>query len=34
MQRYEVVSKPYWSNCLFEAIKAKLNNNIDVDIKI
>lgn len=31
MQRYEIVSKAYYSNCLIEAIKAKLHNS---DIKI
>ena len=31
MQRYEIISKSYYSNCLFEAIRAKLHNS---DVKI
>ena len=23
MQRYDIISKPYWSNCFIEAIRAK-----------
>lgn len=26
MQKYDIISKSYWSNCLLEALKAKINN--------
>ena len=27
MQRYDIISKPYWSNCFIEAIRAKSKNS-------